>query len=117
MKTTPEDNERKDAPDEESFAGRVGDLGPNVDGRRLGGEPWALHDTAPDTRADDPLMAAYQSKETVTNDAVAGETVTSDAVAGETVEGGAGDEEPTGGNDLDDEDVDLGTDLRDVNER
>jgi hypothetical protein len=77
---------------------------PNVDRDRL-----------PD---GDPIEAARESKETVTNDAVAGETVL-DGV-------GDGNYGPTGGSPreaepviggADEENIDLGTDIRDVNER
>ena len=45
---------------------------PNVDGGRPDGDPGAA---ASHLQGGDPLEAARESKETVTNDAVAGETV------------------------------------------
>lgn len=89
---------------------------PNVDGGRPDGDPGAA---ASDLEGGDPVEAARESKETVTNDAVAGETVldgTGDGNYGPT--GGSPREaEPIGGNELDDENIDLGTDLRDTSER
>jgi len=94
---------------------------PNVDGGRPDGDPGAVADS---DRADaldggDPVEAARESKETVTNDAVAGETVLEgdgDGNYGPT--GGSPREaEPIGDNELDDENIDLGTDLHDTEER
>jgi hypothetical protein len=97
---------------------------PNVDGGRPDGDPEALIagnrvGMASDMERGDPVQAAKESKETVTNDAVAGETVfdgPGDGNFGPT--GGSPREaEPIGNNELDDEDIDLGTDLRDTDDR
>jgi hypothetical protein len=89
---------------------------PNVDGGRPDGDPGA---TAPDLDGGDPVEAARESKETVTNDAVAGETVLEGAGDGNygPTGGSPREAEPIGDNELDEENVDLGTDLRDINER
>ncbi|MCW4386255.1 hypothetical protein OH146_10775 [Salinibacterium sp. SYSU T00001] len=48
---------------------------PNVDGGRQEGSPDEVEPAASDPQPNDPIDAARESKETVTNDAVAGETV------------------------------------------
>lgn len=86
---------------------------PNVDGGRPDGDPGA---TASHLQGGDPLEAARESKETVTNDAVAGETVLEGAGDGNygPTGGSPKEAEPIGDNELDDEDIDLGTDLQDT---
>ena len=99
-------------------AGRVET--PNVDGGRPDGEPDALADTDRERLQDgDPLEAAHESKETVTNDAVAGETVLDGAGDGNygPTGGSPREAEPIQGETDDEENIDLGTDVRDVNER
>lgn len=97
---------------------------PNVDGGRPDAQPEALIEgnrvtTAADMQGSDPVDAARQSKETVTNDAVAGETVLDGAGDGNygPTGGSPREAEPVGDNELDDDETDLGTDIRDVNER
>lgn len=96
---------------------------PNVDGGRPDGEPAAVaaSDRAEtrDLRAGDPEEAARESKETVTNDAVAGETVLDGAGDGNygPTGGAPRESEPVGGNELDDDNIDLGADIRDINQR
>ena len=67
----------------------------------------------------DPVQAARESKETVTNDAVAGETVLDGAGDGNNgpTGGSPREAEPIQGDTDDEENIDLGTDIRDVNER
>ena len=86
---------------------------PNVDGGRPDGAPGA---TSAPLQGGDPLEAARESKETVTNDAVAGETVLEGAGDGNygPTGGSPREAEPIGDNELDDEDIDLGTDLHDT---
>jgi hypothetical protein len=127
MDTTTDDRNENERPaDSNPFEQGTGDpVGsgtvetPNVDGGRPDGDPEAVADSDRDRLQDgDPLEAARESKETVTNDAVAGETVLDGA--------GDGNYGPTGGSpreaepiqgDPDEENIDLGTDIRDVNER
>lgn len=127
MDTSADDRNQADRPaDSNPFEQGTGDpVGagtvetPNVDGGRPDGDPDAVAESDRD-RLDggDPVEAARESKETVTNDAVAGETVLDGA--------GDGNYGPTGGSpreaepiegDADEENIDLGTDIRDVNER
>lgn len=86
---------------------------PNVDGGRPDGDPGA---TSAPLQGGDPLEAARESKETVTNDAVAGETVLEGAGDGNygPTDGSPREAEPIGDNEMDDEDIDLGTDLHDT---
>lgn len=94
---------------------------PNVDGGRPDGDPEAVADSGRQGTlpGGDPVEAARESKETVTNDAVAGETVLEGAGDGNygPTGGSPREAEPIGDNELDDENIDLGTDLRDTNER
>src|SRR5690606_5181741 len=123
MDTSADDRNEADRPaDSNPFEQGTGDpVGagtvetPNVDGGRPDGDPDAVAEGDRD-RLDggDPVEAARESKETVTNDAVAGETVLDGA--------GDGNYGPTGGSpreaepiegDADEENIDLGTDIRD----
>ncbi len=94
---------------------------PNVDGGRPDGDPGAVADAdrADQLTGGDPVEAARESKETVTNDAVAGETVLEGAGDGNygPTGGSPREAEPVGGIEQDEENIDLGTDIRDVNER
>src|SRR5690554_577190 len=93
---------------------------PNVDGGRPDGDPESMVDSDRDRlTGGDPVEAAQESKETVTNDAVAGETVLEGAGDGNygPTGGSPREAEPIQGVDDDEENIDLGTDIRDVNER
>lgn len=94
---------------------------PGVDGGRPDGDPEAASDSDREDRlgGGDPVKAARESKQTVTNDAVAGETVFEGAGDGNygPTGGSPREAEPIGDNELGDQNVDLGTDLRDTNER
>lgn len=124
MDTATGDNDGTNLPDSNPFEQGTGDPTgagtvetPNVDGGRPDGDPAARAEG--DLAGGDPVQAARESKETVTTDAVAGETVLEGAGDGNygPTGGSPREAEPIGGNELDDENIDLGTDLRDTGER